>query len=43
MTTCAAAAAHDCGVGRHRLSQIFDYGEILRFRIEHYTDGDVVD
>jgi len=36
---------HDCGVGRHLLgSQIFDYWrDPFGFRIEHYTDGDVVD
>lgn len=35
----------DVGVGRHRLgSQIFDYWkDPFGFRIEHYTDGDVVD
>lgn len=35
----------DCGVGRHRLgSQIFDYWrDPFGFRVEHYTDGDVVD
>ncbi|WP_397474515.1 VOC family protein [Pusillimonas sp.] len=35
----------DCGVGRHLLgSQIFDYWkDPFGFRIEHYTDGDVVD
>ena len=34
----------DCGVGRHLLgSQIFDYWrDPFGFRIEHYTDGDVV-
>jgi catechol 2,3-dioxygenase-like lactoylglutathione lyase family enzyme len=34
----------DCGVGRHLLgSQIFDYWrDPYGFRIEHYTDGDVV-
>jgi catechol 2,3-dioxygenase-like lactoylglutathione lyase family enzyme len=41
-------AAHgyilDCGVGRHLLgSQIFDYWcDPFGFRVEHYTDGDVV-
>jgi catechol 2,3-dioxygenase-like lactoylglutathione lyase family enzyme len=36
---------HDCGVGRHLLgSQIFDYWrDPFGFRIEHYTDGDMVD
>ncbi|MGA4538912.1 VOC family protein [Uniformispora flossi] len=36
---------HDVGVGRHLLgSQIFDYWkDPFGFRIEHYTDGDVVD
>ncbi|MBP0589972.1 VOC family protein [Paraburkholderia sp. LEh10] len=35
----------DCGVGRHLLgSQIFDYWkDPFGFRVEHYTDGDVVD
>jgi hypothetical protein len=35
----------DVGVGRHLLgSQIFDYWkDPFGFRIEHYTDGDVVD
>lgn len=35
----------DCGVGRHLLgSQVFDYWkDAFGFRIEHYTDGDVVD
>lgn len=35
----------DVGVGRHRLgSQVFDYWKDPHgFRIEHYTDGDVVD
>ncbi|HLU18766.1 MAG TPA: VOC family protein, partial [Pusillimonas sp.] len=35
----------DCGVGRHLLgSQVFDYWkDPFGFRIEHYTDGDVVD
>jgi hypothetical protein len=35
---------HDCGVGRHLLgSQIFDYWrDPFGFRIEHYTDGDIV-
>lgn len=35
----------DCGVGRHLLgSQIFDYWrDPFNFRIEHYTDSDVVD
>lgn len=35
----------DCGVGRHMLgSQIFDYWrDPFGFRVEHYTDGDVVD
>jgi catechol 2,3-dioxygenase-like lactoylglutathione lyase family enzyme len=35
----------DCGVGRHLLgSQIYDYWrDPFGFRIEHYTDGDVVD
>jgi len=35
----------DVGVGRHKLgSQIFDYWkDPFGFRIEHYTDGDVVD
>ncbi|MCJ0766134.1 VOC family protein [Variovorax terrae] len=35
----------DCGVGRHLLgSQIFDYWrDPFGFRIEHYTDGDIVD
>ncbi len=35
----------DCGVGRHLLgSQIFDYWrDPFGFRLEHYTDGDVVD
>lgn len=35
----------DCGVGRHLLgSQVFDYWkDVFGFRIEHYTDGDVVD
>ena len=35
----------DCGVGRHLLgSQIFDYWrDPFGFRIEHYTDGDMVD
>ena len=34
----------DCGVGRHLLgSQIFDYWrDPFGFRVEHYTDGDVV-
>ena len=34
----------DCGVGRHLLgSQIFDYWrDPFGFRIEHYTDGDMV-
>ena len=34
----------DCGVGRHLLgSQIFDYwSDPFGFRIEHYTDGDMV-
>ena len=34
----------DCGVGRHLLgSQIFDYWkDPFGFRIEHYTDGDLV-
>lgn len=34
----------DCGVGRHMLgSQIYDYWhDLAGFRIEHYTDGDVV-
>ena len=34
----------DCGVGRHLLgSQIFDYWrDPFGFRIEHYTDGDIV-
>jgi hypothetical protein len=34
----------DCGVGRHMLgSQIFDYWrDPFGFRVEHYTDGDVV-
>lgn len=34
----------DCGIGRHLLgSQIFDYWrDPFGFRIEHYTDGDVV-
>jgi catechol 2,3-dioxygenase-like lactoylglutathione lyase family enzyme len=34
----------DCGVGRHLLgSQIFDYWrDPFGFRIEHYTDGDVI-
>jgi len=34
----------DCGVGRHLLgSQIFDYWrDPSGFRVEHYTDGDVV-
>lgn len=41
-------AAHgyrlDCGVGRHLIgSQIFDYWrDPFGFRVEHYTDGDVV-
>lgn len=51
----ALAAAHDyleskgwqldCGIGRHLLgSQVFDYWiDPFGFRIEHYTDGDVVD
>jgi catechol 2,3-dioxygenase-like lactoylglutathione lyase family enzyme len=36
--------ALDCGVGRHLLgSQVFDYWrDPFGFRIEHYTDGDVV-
>lgn len=36
--------ALDCGVGRHLLgSQIFDYWrDPFGFRIEHYTDGDMV-
>ncbi|MCP3024062.1 VOC family protein [Cupriavidus basilensis] len=35
----------DCGVGRHLMgSQIFDYWkDPFGFRVEHYTDGDVVD
>ncbi|GHT80458.1 putative 2,3-dihydroxybiphenyl-1,2-dioxygenase or glyoxalase/bleomycin resistance protein [Betaproteobacteria bacterium] len=35
----------DCGVGRHLMgSQIFDYWKApFGFRLEHYTDGDVVD
>lgn len=34
----------DCGVGRHLIgSQIFDYWrDPFGFRVEHYTDGDVV-
>jgi hypothetical protein len=34
----------DCGVGRHLIgSQIFDYWrDPYGFRVEHYTDGDVV-
>ncbi|TGN98829.1 2,4,5-trihydroxytoluene oxygenase [Burkholderia sp. USMB20] len=34
----------DCGVGRHMLgSQIYDYWrDVHGFRVEHYTDGDVV-
>jgi catechol 2,3-dioxygenase-like lactoylglutathione lyase family enzyme len=34
----------DCGVGRHLLgSQIFDYWrDPFGFRVEHYTDGDIV-
>ena len=34
----------DCGVGRHLLgSQIYDYWrDPAGFRVEHYTDGDVV-
>jgi catechol 2,3-dioxygenase-like lactoylglutathione lyase family enzyme len=34
----------DCGVGRHLIgSQIFDYWlDPFGFRLEHYTDGDVV-
>ncbi|MGB3374892.1 MAG: VOC family protein [Microbacterium sp.] len=37
--------ASDVGVGRHLLgSQVFDYWkDPFGFRIEHYTDGDVVD
>ncbi|MDY6460278.1 VOC family protein [Acinetobacter faecalis] len=35
----------DCGVGRHMLgSQIFDYWkDPFGFRVEHYTDGDMLD
>lgn len=35
----------ECGVGRHLVgSQIFDYWrDPFGFRVEHYTDGDVVD
>lgn len=35
----------DCGVGRHLMgSQVFDYWkDPFGFRVEHYTDGDVVD
>jgi len=34
----------DCGVGRHLIgSQIFDYWrDPFGFRVEHYTDGDVI-
>lgn len=34
----------DCGVGRHMLgSQVFDYWrDAFGFRVEHYTDGDIV-
>lgn len=51
----ALASAHDyleargarlvCGIGRHLLgSQIYDYWlDPFGFRVEHYTDGDVVD
>ena len=40
----AAGYQLDCGVGRHLLgSQIFDYWrDPFGFRIEHYTDGDLV-
>ena len=51
----ALASSHDyleqcgarlvCGIGRHLLgSQIYDYWlDPFGFRVEHYTDGDVVD
>lgn len=41
----AQGYASDVGVGRHLLgSQVFDYWkDPFGFRIEHYTDGDVVD